>query len=146
MKQIFKKGDKVFCHYFGGWGVVENIYLKNIVFPIRCSFPLGNGSFTEDGRFYSEGPPMLSFTEYTIEGFSQERPEPAPKPGDVVWVRNTEYDSWKITYFRKFNSDATSRYGCNPRNSSDSMSLSYYRYLTTKNPYENEDPHHPINW
>ncbi len=140
METVFKKGDKVFCHYFGGWGVVENIYLKNIVFPIRCSFPLGNGSFTEDGRFYSEGPPMLSFTEYTLEGFSQERPEPAPEPGDVVWVRDMEYDNWMITYFRKFNAntDAILKYGCNPRNSADSMSIYYYKYLTTKNPYEND--------
>jgi hypothetical protein len=48
-----------------------------------------------------------------------------------------EYDNWMITYFRRF-ADGTLRYGCNPRNSADSMSISYYRHLTTKNPYEND--------
>jgi hypothetical protein len=99
METIFKKGDKVFCHYFGGWGVVEDIYLKNIVFPIRCSFPLGNGSFTQDGRFYSDGPPMLSFTEYTLEGFSQERPEELPKKGQIVWAREAHKSYWQIGHF-----------------------------------------------
>jgi hypothetical protein len=132
MKQIFKKGDKVFCHYFGGWGVVENIYLKNIVFPIRCSFPLGNGSFTEDGRFYSEGPPMLSFTEYTLEGFSQERPEELPKRGDVVWVRDNDNEPWFISHFiSKENEWHLTSFIMN-----DKKYLKW-RQLTTKNPYEN---------
>jgi hypothetical protein len=132
MKQIFKKGDKVFSHYFGGWGVVENIYLKNIVFPIRCSFPLGNGSFTEDGRFYSEGPPMLSFTEYTLEGFSQERPEELPKRGDVVWVRDNDNEPWFISHFiSKENEWHLTSFIMN-----DKKYLKW-RQLTTKNPYEN---------
>lgn len=99
MENIFKKGDKVFSYFFGGWGVVEDIYKKNTVFPVRCSFPLGNGSFTEDGRFYSDGPPMLSFTEYTLEGFTQDRPEELPNKGDIVWVRSEFPSVWKIGHF-----------------------------------------------
>jgi hypothetical protein len=134
MKTIFKKGDKVFCHYFGGWGVVEDIYLKNIVFPIRCSFPLGSGSFTQDGRFYSDGPPMLSFTEYTLEGFSQERPEELPKPGDIVWVRNEFPSEWEIGYF--FKKEGNTYY------TSASKNLQGWRSagleIRTTNPYANE--------
>lgn len=135
-KNIFKVGDKVFSYAFGGWGVVEDIYIKNVVFPVRCSFPLGGGSFTEDGRFYSDGPPMLSFTEYTLEGFSQERPLELPKPGDIVWVRDSEYDNWMITYFRKYAIDRELKYGTNPRNSGSSQDCYFYRYLTTENPYK----------
>ena len=136
MEDIFKKGDKVFCHYFGGWGKVEDIHLKNIVFPIRCSFPLGNGSFTEDGRFWVDGPPMLSFTEYTLEGFSQERPEPLPKKGDVVWVRDFEDDNWEIMHFLKYDVNVSLPYIV-----SEDMTIQNsdnYKFLTTKNPYANE--------
>ena len=100
-KNIFKVGDKVFSYAFGGWGVVEDIYKKNTVFPVRCSFPLGNGSFTEDGRYYSDGPPMLSFTEYTLEGFSQERPEELPNVGDIIWIRGDFPDEWTVGHFFK---------------------------------------------
>jgi len=133
METIFKKGDKVFCHYFGGWGVVEDIYLKNIVFPIRCSFPLGNGSFTQDGRFYSDGPPMLSFTEYTLEGFSQERPEPAPKLGDIVWGKGFHTTDWSIGHY-------LGKQHASYKISSTPNALSYWLAftITTKNPYANE--------
>ena len=133
MENVFKKGDKVFCHYFGGWGVVEDIYLKNIVFPIRCSFPLGNGSFTQDGRFYSDGPPMLSFTEYTLEGFSQERPEPLPKRGDVVWVRESGASDWRVSHFFGKVGDKylASIFGIENL-------ASTWPQMTTKNPHANE--------
>jgi hypothetical protein len=140
METVFKKGDKVFCLHLGGWGeVYKEEKVEHTPFTIRCSFPVGRASFTWDGRFYETAPPTLSFTEYTLEGFSQEQPEPLPNPGDIVWVRDMEYDNWMITYFRRFNSfdDAKSRYGCNPRNSADSTSIYYYKYLTTENPYAN---------
>jgi hypothetical protein len=138
MKTIFKEGDRVFCYNQGGWGNVIKIFSDDNPYPIYCSFDLGNSNFTKDGRFYADGPPILSFTEYTLEGFSQDRPEPAPKPGDIVWVRDTEYDSWMITYFRRFSTDAKLRYGTNAKNSDNSQYIYYYRFLTTKNPYANE--------
>jgi hypothetical protein len=133
MEDIFKKGDKVFCHYFGGWGKVEDIHLKNIVFPIRCSFPLGDGSFTEDGRFWVDGPPMLSFTEYTLEGFSQERPEPAPKLGDIVWGKGFHTTDWSIGHY-------LGKQHASYKISSTPNALSYWLAftITTKNPYANE--------
>ena len=146
MKTIFKEGDKVFDIQYG-WGIVKRIDF-DANYPIFCRFDNDKQCYSIDGKIISGAIPTLSFTEYSLEGFSQKRPEPAPEPGDVVWVRDMEYDNWMITYFRKFNpnTDAILRYGCNPRNSADSSSIYYYKYLTTKNPYENEDPHHPINW
>ena len=132
MENIFKKGDKVFSYFFGGWGVVEDIYKKNTVFSVRCSFPLGNGSFTEDGRFYSDGPPMLSFTEYTLKGFSQDRPEELPNRGDIVWVRTYPESRWIIGHFVEKDDD---KYfiSCNYKDKQ-----AYGFEITTKNPYANE--------
>ena len=139
MGDIFKVGDRVFCYNFGGWGTVIKEHESNYTpFRIRCSFPIGDASFTQDGRFYKDSPPILSFTEYTLEGFSQERPEELPKPGDIVWVKDKEYDNWRITYFRKQGSVENFKYGTNPKNSGDSHEIIYYKYLTTKNPYANE--------
>jgi hypothetical protein len=131
MGHIFKEGDKVYL-YTLGWGTI--IELNSFFIVIKFDI-------TDDNRHIGGGLiDLISFTEYTLEGFSQERPEELPKPGDIVWVRDMEYDNWMITYFRRFNSfdDAKLRYGCNPRNSADSTSIYYYKYLTTKNPYANE--------
>jgi hypothetical protein len=139
METIFKKGDKVFCLQLGGWGeVIKEENPELTPFTIRCSFPIGKASFTWDGRFYEEAPSTLSFTEYTLDGFSQERPNEIPKPGDVVWVRDKQYDNWMITYFRRFSSYGPLKYGTNARNSDDIEQIYYYKYLTTKNPYANE--------
>lgn len=138
METIFKKGDKVFCLQLGGWGeVYKEEKVEHTPFTIRCSFPVGKASFTWDGRFYETAPPTLSFTEYTLEGFSQERPEPAPKPGDIVWVRDHDWDKWMITYFIR-HGNGIFKYGTNSKNSGSCPSVDFYKYLTTKNPYANE--------
>ena len=100
MEDIFKVGDRVFCYNFGGWGTVIKKNESNYApFRIRCSFPIGDASFTHDGRFYKDSPPILSFTEYTLEGFSQERPEKMPNPGDICWVRDDKNEEWNIMHF-----------------------------------------------
>jgi len=98
MKNIFKKGDRVFAYVFG-WGTV--IYVDNKDdFAIGVEFDTQNNeSFTYDGRHYLEDPQILSFTEYKLEGFSQERPEELPKKGDIVWVRNEFPSEWVIGHF-----------------------------------------------
>jgi len=127
-KTIFKENDRVYVTSLG-WGKVIDA---------GCSTQTGwVGIETDEGRIIHVDTYLVSFTEYTLEGFSQERPEELPKPGDIVWVRDTEYDSWMITYFRRFSTDAKLRYGTNSKNSDNSQYIYYYRYLTTKNPYEN---------
>lgn len=129
-------GDKVFCIH-NGWGVVFK-FNGDSQFPIEVSFD--NDKFIDSynimGALYEDFSPTLSFTEYTLEGFSQEKPEELPKPGDIVWVRDNEYDNWMITYFRKYEIDKKLKYGAHPRNSDDSNNIMYYQFMTTKNPYE----------
>lgn len=125
-KDFFKIGDRVF-HIQYGWGNVIDLYSEMILVKF-------------EGRQYGfprENNKSLSFTEYTLQGFSQERPEELPKPGDIVWVRDREYDNWMITYFRKIGGGDL-KYGTNPRNSCDSRDIYYYAYLTTIDPYTNE--------
>lgn len=135
MEQIFKKGDKVFC-VLGGWGTV--IAINKGEYPVAVEFDRSHYTYSEDGRVNDHTPPTLSFTEYTLDGFSQDRPNEIPKPGDVVWVRDKQYDNWMITYFRRFSSYGPLKYGTSARNSDDIEQIYYYRYLTTKNPYANE--------
>jgi hypothetical protein len=71
-KQIFKVGDRVFDTAFG-WGEVFG-YGAHSSFMIGVYFDKGNKVwYTLDGRLYLESNPTLSFTEYTLEGFSQEK-------------------------------------------------------------------------
>ena len=75
-KQIFKKGDRVFDIRFG-WGKVKEV-LDTLYhnYPITVFFAnIGNViTYASDGSFGAGMPQMLSFTEYTLQGFSQERP------------------------------------------------------------------------
>lgn len=126
-KNIFKVGDKVYLYPLG-WGDIQyksdydySIYFESI----------------QDKRYIGgDVRSLLSFTEYTLKGLSQERPKELPKPGDIVWVRDSEYDNWMITYFRKYAIDRELKYGTNPRNSGSSQDCYFYRYLTTENPYK----------
>jgi hypothetical protein len=141
MDTVFKKGDRVYDAMLG-WGEFVKVNASERSFEVL--FDTGTSVYyDENGALYdyqkrNQFKPTLSFTEYTLEGFSQDRPEPAPKPGDIVWVRDTEYDSWMITYFRRFSTHAKLRYGTNAKNSDNSQYIYYYRFLTTKNPYANE--------
>lgn len=76
-KQIFKKGYQVFDIRFG-WGIVEEIDESNNLYPVRVVFDSYENDYvvyTHEGRKdILEETPLLSFTEYTLEGFSQERP------------------------------------------------------------------------
>ena len=77
-KQMFKVGDKVFDVMYG-WGKVISILERSTCEAswVYVEFQVKNvlRSYTCDGRLNSNDPyPRLSFTEYTLEGFSQERP------------------------------------------------------------------------
>lgn len=74
-KQNFKLGDRVFDIRYG-WGEVKSVskngeptvFFKNIERGITYFYTANGKSFAKDKH------PILSFTEYTLEGFSQERP------------------------------------------------------------------------
>ncbi len=94
-KEIFKEGDKVYTYRFG-WGRVVGVgaTLMDVNF---------NGDIEEfylDGRFYKDDIyPTLSFTEYTFQGFSQERPIILPEVGEWCLVRDKNSDNWKVKKF-----------------------------------------------
>lgn len=75
-KQIFKKGDRVFDIRFG-WGTVKEVLDTSYHnYPIIVFFDnIGNVfTYASDGSSGAGMPQMLSFTEYTLQGFTQERP------------------------------------------------------------------------
>lgn len=76
-KQIFKVGDRVFDILYG-WGKVIDDN-KGGLFPIGVQFDDDDSQevivYTDDGKHMpGEESPLLSFTEYTLQGFTQERP------------------------------------------------------------------------
>lgn len=119
---IFKIGDRVY-HYKYGWGNITNLG-NNVVFDKNPNFFM-NIDFEKK---------LLSFTEYTIEGFSQERPQELPKRGQVVWVRDEFPSEWTVGHFFKkdngkyYISYSPSLKGWNTNGTE----------IKTINPYENE--------
>jgi hypothetical protein len=96
-KSVFKVGDKVFDYRYG-WGIVNFIVDKSF-YPINVKFGEYSYDYTWDGRAFLDLSQVLSFTEYTLEGFSQERPEELPKKGQIIWGRGELPSEWHIGYF-----------------------------------------------
>ena len=104
---VFKVGDKVF-HFQYGWGEVTKIDEEG-TFPILVFFTNNDGnevtaSFTLDGRYFENSIQTLSFTEYTLQGFSQERPIKLPEVGELCLVRDYDGEEWKVVTFKEYNS------------------------------------------
>ena len=105
MKEIFKVGDKVY-HISYGWGIVKSIDIGS--FPVIVSFEIKgydsyNISFSKDGIETSEDKTsLLSFTEYTLQGFSQERPIELPEVGEDVLVYDGYNSEWILRQFQRY--------------------------------------------
>ena len=106
-KEIFKVGDRVYCIAFG-WGDIKEIMNDNEKYPIKVDFMCGGYHFTSDGRFHELYAKCLSFTEYTLQGFAQERPITLIEVGELCLVSDNSkdwifenfafiryYDGWK---------------------------------------------------
>lgn len=133
-EKLFKEGDRVYCIIYG-WG---NVFDTDSGYPITVQFDCGAiSTYKLDGRVTSSAKPTLSFTEYTLQGFSQERPEELPNQGDVVWVRDTKNGMWIVMHFIK---KSGVKYVVSNNNPFTYNHTEYdeYNYLTTKNPYLNE--------
>lgn len=119
----FKIGDRVY-HYIYGWGNITN-YGNIVTFDINPNLVM-NVNFEKK---------LLSFTEYTLEGFSQERPKELPKRGQIVWGRNEFPSEWHIGHFYD-------KLGDNYLISSHPQPTGWnniVKEITTINPYENEN-------
>lgn len=101
---IFKVGDKVFDPY-NGWGEVVEVG-DHSIYPILVRFKrMGISStytYTACGKYRVEDNfPKLSFTEYDptkATGFSQKRPFPEVKDGQLVYVRSSFNNEWLMRY------------------------------------------------
>lgn len=75
-EQVFQIGDRVFDIRYG-WGKVT-ICADTILYPIGVQFDEDDSQevilYTEDGKGHlCDNKPVLSFTEYTLKGFSHKR-------------------------------------------------------------------------
>lgn len=106
---IFKVGDRVF-DIRHGWGTVVRIY-NTKGYPVFVQFYLDQSN--EKSKFnmgysrkgYSAGHdnvPLLSFTEYILEGFSQKREIELPRIGEEIMVSDDKL-YWSLRVFVKYN-------------------------------------------
>jgi hypothetical protein len=135
MKTVFKVGDKVYDARYG-WGEVTDISFST-KYPIEVAFDKCNGYndyYTYAGldNDLDSLTPLLSFTEYTLQGFSQERAELLPERGQIVWVRDSSNSNWHCTQF--MHKDDTG-YVVTSKNPFDNKNGIHYNLLTTENPY-----------
>ena len=99
---MFKVGDRVFNYQYG-WGTINEELTKYILVLFdNCksvSIP-----FAKDGKETSRSErPTLSFTEYTLQGFSQERPPiELPEVGELCLVRDNKGAVWHVRCFQEY--------------------------------------------
>jgi hypothetical protein len=113
-KTIFRILDRVFS-YDNGWGTVYDIDTIR-KYPICVQFDNGkNMSYTHDGKRLEDEPKTLSLTEYTLQGFSQERPIELPEVGELCLVKVNGQEHWVVRNFIRRRSDGmfitTNSYG-----------------------------------
>ena len=126
---IFKSGDKVY-HYKYGWGEILRIDYS----PVRRIIMDFENEVDFSREMYNESN-LLSFTEYRLEGFSQERPEELPKKGQIVWGKTEFFKEWYIGHFyEKRGDDYLISSNPNPTGWHNIV-----QEITTKNPYNNEN-------
>lgn len=83
-----------------GWGEVKDVK-PNIRFPIDVQYKDDAICYTSSGQIVEGSNPTLSFTEYTLEGFSQERPIELPEVGEEIMVSH-DLDIWKVVTFSHY--------------------------------------------
>jgi len=93
-KEIFKVGDRVY-HIDHGWGEVTEAN-NNVVFVL---FNIHNK------KIMFRNLDKLSFTEYRLQGFSQERPIVLPEVGELCLVRTKNNSEWICGSFYQYDSD-----------------------------------------
>lgn len=110
-KQTFEKGDRVF-HYLKGWGEIVHTYSDNWE-EVDDNYTVCVVKFdsSEELQHFTKylATKTLSFTEYTLQGFSQKRPanyeEYVGKWGKF-WSDNKErFIIGKLLYYGKDGDD-----------------------------------------
>ena len=91
METIFKEGDRVY-HIQLGWGIISKVSNKDILV----------GFDNAKSIWSSIDSNLFSFTEYTLQGFSQERPIELPEVGELCLVRDGEGRTWIAKEFIEY--------------------------------------------
>lgn len=96
--EIFKVGDRVY-HYKYGWGeVIKEVFECDVLVRYETENLIGdNFQYQVVERMLRFD--LLSFTEYTLQGFSQERPIELPEVGELCLVRDEDAETWKVRSF-----------------------------------------------
>lgn len=107
MEKIFKVGDRVYDVVWG-WGVVTaDMGINNIEVKFDTNI---YQAFKKDGRYAESSKPTLSFTEYCLQGFSQERLIELPEVGELCLVRDNPNHFWVAKTFCSYNPKNTYPY------------------------------------
>ena len=94
---MFKAGDKVY-HIEYGWGIIQEITGTQALVKYTRENLIKDQIVEEyyERVLYLY---LLSFTEYTLQGFSQERPIELPEVGELCLVRDSDAETWKVRSF-----------------------------------------------
>jgi hypothetical protein len=127
-KTKFKKGDIVYWQDLQG-EVIDKF--NNSIYYIRVRFTNNKVvDFTNDGRCYSDTPPVLSHTPYTLNGFTQNE---VIEKDTLVWVRMYEDFEWQMRYYSHFENG---QHYCfvGQLTSNQTEGIESWTYLETTNP------------
>ena len=112
--KLFKEGDRVFDFKYG-WGFVHDA---------RCPIIVRFSEYTVS--YAKKDLKTLSFTEYTLQGFSQERPIVLPGVGELCLVRDDDDNAWLVREFVEY------RYGlfiCRAAHSPGNLEWKYMKRI-----------------
>jgi hypothetical protein len=101
---MFKVGDKVY-HIKYGWGIITD-YTRALM----------RVEFTNTVQYFEIDDKLLSFTEYTLQGVSQERPIELPEVGEECLVRDDDEDLWVLKCFMGYYPSLEKPFVTSPRN------------------------------
>lgn len=128
METKFKKGDIVYWQQLQG--KVTDIYSYD-PFPIIVKFTNSLvDDFTNDGRIFEDAPPVLSYTPYTLNGFTQNS---VIEKDTLVWVRYSENNFWEQRFYSHFK-DGKHYCFSDQETSKETNLTTYWDYLETENP------------
>jgi len=122
----FKEGDKMY-HVLYGWVIVKEINDRHKFVII----------ITKDDEFVKiliyEANTMLSFTEYTLKDFSNERPCLIEKD-QLVYVRDFEDGEWKMRYFSHYENDTYYCFDDQKKSTGIKRRAIHWKFCETENP------------